>query len=119
MKTDVTGGMTTGTSLELVEHVEGVELGELEPLTIVLVWTWNSLYRLIVEEGGDVLLQGGPFFPEPTPAHVDGASTGGNLLKAEWIGVGLLMEFRVSGKRIVTSPVVSITTERPGMSTVH
>jgi len=65
------------TFLELMQSVEGVELGELEPMTTVLVWTWNSLYRVVVSEGSDVLVQGGLLFPQPTPAHVDGASTGG------------------------------------------
>ena len=105
--------------LELIRHVEGVELRQLEPMTTLLVWTWNSRYRLIVANGSDVLVQGGSFFPEPMPAHVDGASAGGSLLKMGWIGVGLLIEFRVKGKRIVTSPVTAIATERPDLSIVH
>jgi hypothetical protein len=32
--------------------------------------------------------------------------------------VGLLVEFRVDGKRIVTSPVIAIATERPGIPIV-
>jgi hypothetical protein len=104
------------TFTDLIQLVEGLELDQLEPLTILLVWTWNSLYRFIVAEGAQVLVQGGTFFPEPVWARVDGASTGGRLLKTGWIGVGLLMEFRVSGKRVVTTPVVAIATERPGIS---
>lgn len=102
--------------LKLVQHVEGVELDRLEPLTTLLVWTWNSLYRVVVAQGSAVLVQGGLFFPEPTPAQVDGASTGGSLLKSGWIGVGLLMELRVGGRRIVTSPVVAIATEQSPFS---
>src|SRR5688572_15731963 len=68
------GSRTVNTFLELMQSVEGVELGELEPMTTVLVWTWNSLYRVVVAEGSDVLVQGGLLFPRPTPAHVDGAS---------------------------------------------
>ena len=107
------------TFLELMQCVEGVELGELEPMTTLLVWTWNTLYRVVVAEGSEVLVQGGSYFPEPTPAHVDGASTGGSPLKTGWIGVGLLMEIHVRGKRIVTTPVIAIATERTAMSTVH
>jgi hypothetical protein len=107
------------TFLELVQSVEGVELGELEPMTTVLVWTWNSLYRVVVAEGSDVLVQGGLLFPQPTPAHVDGASTGGGPLKTGWIGLGLVMELHVSGTRIVTTPVIAIATERTGLSTVQ
>ena len=107
------------TFLELMQSVEGVELGELAPMTTVLVWTWNSLYRVVVSEGSDVLVQGGLLFPQPTPAHVDGASTGGGALKIGWIGLGLMMELHVSGQRIVTTPVIAIATERTGMFTVH
>ena len=94
-------------------------LNQLEPLTTLLVWTWNTLYRLIVSEGSDVLVQGGSHFPEPTPAYVAGASAGGRLLKTGWIGVGFVMELRANGKYIVTSPVVAIATEAPGVSVVH
>jgi hypothetical protein len=87
------GSKTVNTFLELMQSVEGVELGELEPMTTVLVWT--------------------------TPAHVDGASTGGGPLKTGWIGLGLVMELHVSGTRIVTTPVIAIATERTEMSTVH
>ena len=102
--------------LNLVQHVEGVQLDRLEPLTTLLVWTWNSLYRVVVAQGTAVLVQGGFFCPEPTPAQVDGASTGGSLLKSGWIGVGLLMELRVGSRRIVTSPVVAIATEQSSIS---
>ena len=105
--------------LELIQRAEGLELAQLEPLTTLLVWTWNTVYRVVVTEGSDVLVQGGSYFPKPTPAHLDGASAGGSLLKMGWIGVGLVMELRVRGKRIVTSPVVAIATERPGVPVVH
>jgi hypothetical protein len=104
---------------ELMQHVEGVELDQLRPLTTLLVWTWNTLYQVVVTAGSDVLVQGGPFFSEPTAAHIDGASTGRSLVKPGWIGLGLLMEFHVMGKRLVTSPVVAIATERPSTSMVQ
>jgi hypothetical protein len=113
------GSKTVNTFLELMQSVEGVELGELEPMTTVLVWTWNSLYRVVVAEGSDVLVQGGLMFPQPTPAHVDGASTRGGPLKIGWISLGIMMELHVSGQRIVTTPVIAIATERTGMFTVH
>ena len=111
--------MSLNTFLELIHHSEGVALDRLEPLTTLIVRTRNSLYRLIVATDGDVLVQGGSFFPEPTPARLDGASAGGSLLRRGWIGVGLLMEFRASGQRIITSRVLAITTERFSTSVVH
>ena len=111
--------MTVNGFLELVSQSDGVDLDQLEPMTTLFVQTRNSHYRLIVANGDDVLVQGGSFFPEPTPAWLDGASAGGSLLRRGWIGVGLLMEFRVAGQRIITSRVLAITTERLTSSLVH
>ena len=107
------------TFVDVMERVEGVELDRLEPMTTLLVWTWNSMYRVVVSEGSEVLVQGGTFFPAPIPAHIDGASAGQGLVKTGWIGLGLLMEFHVGEKRIVTSPVVAIATELPSILVVH
>jgi hypothetical protein len=29
---------------EAEQHIAGVDLAELEPLTVLLVWTWHSLW---------------------------------------------------------------------------
>ena len=75
--------------------------------------TRNSQYRLIVLDAGryDVTVQGGALFPEATPAHLQGASAGGSLVRTGWIEVGLREELRVGPRRIITSPVRSITIE--------
>ena len=104
---------------EAEQHVVGVDLAELEPLTILLVWTWHSVYRIVVVEGHEVLVQGGPFFSDLTRAHLDGASAGGRALKAGWIGVGHLMALSISGQVILTSPVVAVATQGRGLSAVH
>jgi hypothetical protein len=107
------------TFLKLTQHVQGVELDHLEPMTTLLVWTRNSVYRVIIAKGSDVLVQGGTYFTEPTPAHVEGASAGGSWLKVGWIALGLLMEIRAGGQHIVTSPVVAIATARSDVSARH
>ena len=107
------------TFLNLMQHTQGVELDHLEPFTTLLVWTWNSVYRVIIAKGSDVVVEGGAYFTEPTPAHVEGASAGGSALKLGWIGIGLLMELRASGRHIVTSPVVAIATARSDVSVCH
>ena len=106
--------------VDAVDEADGVHLRHLPPLTTLLVHTRNSQYRLVVTQGTAVFVQGGAFFPDPTPAHLDGASIGGSCLKVGWIGVGLLMEIRAGGRRIITSPVRAIYTEPPaGHSRVH
>jgi hypothetical protein len=92
---------------------EVVSLRDVEPLTTLIVVTRNSRYRIIVKSSTDVLIQGGQFFPDTTPAQLDGASFGGSFLKLGVIAVGLCMEIRSGPERIVTSPVRAFTEERP------
>ena len=96
-----------------VEHVEGVHLPDLPPFTTVLAETMNSSYHVMITRWPKVYVQGGAFFPEPTAAYVDGASAGGSYLRVAWIGVGLQLEIRSGGRRIITSRVRAITIEEP------
>ena len=86
----------------------GLSLHALQPLTALFVETRNTRYHIIVSSGDEIVIQGGAFFPDPTPARLDGASLGSSLLKAGWIGIGLRMEIRAGGQRIVTTTVRSI-----------
>ena len=86
----------------------GLALRQLEPLTELMVQTRNTRYHIVVSRDADIVIQGGAFFPDPTRAHVEGSSLGGNLLKVGWIGVGLRMEIVADGRRIVTTAVRSI-----------
>jgi hypothetical protein len=97
----------------------GVCLRELEPMTTLVVRTQNTTYRIVVADEGGVMVEGGRFFPELTTAYLEGASFGGSLLKVGWIAVGLRMELRTQGQRIVTSPVREIATERHAANWIH
>ena len=73
----------------------------------------NSCYRFVVlDDGGNVRVQGGRYFPQETTARIEGCTLGGSLLKLDWIGLGLFLELSVCGKRIVTSRVRSISINR-------
>jgi hypothetical protein len=102
-----------------VEDIAGVQLSHLPPCTTLLVRTMNSLYRLVITQGPEVYVQGGAFFPDPTPAYVDGASVGGSCVRVGWIGIGLLLEIRAGGRRTITSPVRAISTEQAPGPVVH
>jgi hypothetical protein len=94
-----------------VADAPGISLPSLDPLTTLLVRTRNSTYRVIVSQGTSVIVQGGQFFPDATPARIDGSGFGGSLLKTGWIGVGLRMEIFANGERIITTPVRDVTIE--------
>ncbi|MNC85084.1 hypothetical protein D3C83_06610 [compost metagenome] len=87
----------------------GVALGTIEPLTSLVVETRNTRYHIIVRRGDEIVIQGGAFFPDPTLARFEGASLGSSLLRLGWIGLGLRMEIRANGQRIVTTPVRTIS----------
>ena len=90
---------------------DGVSIDQLSPLDRLLVRTRHSTYEIVATEAGpaDVLVRGGSFFPEFTPARLAGASLGGSFLKLRSVHVGFAMELAVGMRTIVTSPVRSIT----------
>lgn len=98
---------------EKVSFAGGVGLAELGSLSVLLVRTENTLYRITVLQPPQpaVLVQGGKFFPETTECRLNGSSLGGGFLKMAWIGFGLRMEISSAGRRIVTSPVRSVVIE--------
>jgi hypothetical protein len=97
----------------------GISLREIEPLTTIVVRTHNSCYRILITHDTTAIVRGGAFFPEPTPARIDGSGLGGTLLKVGWIGIGLRMEIFSDGRRIITSPVRDVTLERASSPSVH
>jgi hypothetical protein len=102
-----------------VGDARGIHLREVEPLTTIVVETLNSRYRIVITGGTSAIVQGGRFFPIPTPARIDGSGFGGSVLKTAWIGVGLKMEIFANDQRIITSPVRDVTLERGSSASVH
>jgi hypothetical protein len=92
------------------EWDNGVQIDRMEELDSLAVRTQNSIYEITILSGhsGEVLIRGGQFFPEFTPARLSGSTLGGSFLKMRGIYVGLRMEINFDGQRIVTSPVESI-----------
>lgn len=89
---------------------DGVMLRDLQPGTVVNVITRHTTYRLLVLDGVEqrVTVSGGRF-PEGSEVRVDGATAGGSLLKAGWIGIGLCLELCQDRRRILTSRVRSLS----------
>ena len=113
MKTAI--GAMRGLSSEICDcivrsEVEGgLCLSRLENGSRVLVQTVSRLYELRVRNG-QTWISGHPeFCPRPVPVEVRGSSWGGSMLKVEYLGRGMHMEFRHPRYAIVTtSPIVSI-----------
>jgi len=88
----------------------GVQLESLPDFSEIAVQTKNTLYEITIIDGPnrEVLIRGGKFFPDRTPARLAGSSMGGSFLKVGGIYAGFNMEVLSSGTSIVTSPVQSI-----------
>ncbi len=88
----------------------GVQLQRLGDLTEIHVQTRNSVYEITVIDGfsREILVRGGQFFPERTPARLAGSTMGGSFLKIGGIYVGFHMEIVDDSRTIITSSVQTI-----------
>jgi hypothetical protein len=88
----------------------GVQVDCMEDMERLVVETRNSTYEIVVIDGpaGEILVRGGAFFPELTPAHLTGATLGGSFCKMRGIYAGFRMEIYADGQRTVTTPVKSV-----------
>jgi hypothetical protein len=94
---------------------DGIQVESLDDLGKLTVQTENSVYEftVICPRTGEVLVRGGRFFPEFTPARIAGSSLGGSFLKVRGIYVGFNMEIHTEENRsIITSRVRSIAVPR-------
>ena len=91
---------------------DGIQIDRLNPFDRLLIDTMHHTYEITVIDPADaeVLIRGGDFFPEATPALVDGASLRSSFLKLHGIYIGFHIEMLVGGKRITTSRVRRIST---------
>jgi hypothetical protein len=90
---------------------DGVSLDRLSALERLVVETRHSTYEIVVAATGsaEVLVRGGTFFPEFTPARLAGSSLGGSFLKLRSVHIGFCIEFALDKRVIVTSPVRTIS----------
>ena len=88
----------------------GLQIESLSGLETLSVKTRNSTYEITVlsSQTGEVLVRGGQYFPQFTPARLAGSSLGGSFLKLHSIHVGFRLEIVADGQPIITSPVQTI-----------
>jgi len=92
------------------DWTEGIQLETLDDMQTLTIRTENSTYEIttICSRTGDILVRGGRFFPEFTPARLAGCSLGGSFLKLRGIYVGFNLEIHFDKRSIITSRVRSI-----------
>src|SRR5216117_4141325 len=96
------------------DWTEGVQLETRQDMERLIIRTENSTYEITVicPRTGEILIRGGRFFPEFTPARLAGSSLGGSFLKIGGIYTGFKMEINSGGRVIITSRVRSIEIHR-------
>jgi hypothetical protein len=89
---------------------DGIQLECVADMETLTVLTENSTYEITVisGKGGDVLVRGGRYFPEFTPARLAGSSLGGSFLKLRGVYVGFSLELHFDRRIIVTSRIRKI-----------
>ena len=92
----------------------GIQLDSLDEMDRLVVITHNSTYEItaISPRSNEILVRGGRYFPEFTPARLAGSSLGGSFLKMGGIYVDFSMEINANGQVIITSRVRTIEVHR-------
>lgn len=93
-----------------IPWANGVQVDRMDDMEMLQIRTRNSFYEITIIDGhsGEVLVRGGSFLPQLTPANLAGATLGGSICKLRGIYEGFRMEINVDGRRLVTTPVESI-----------
>lgn len=85
----------------------GVYLSDLAAGVELEVETQHTLYHLVMAGDGNALISGHPTYcPTPVEVRIDGSSWGGSLLKSNFIGRGMRLEFRHPSYKVVTTSTI-------------
>ncbi len=88
----------------------GVDLSKLEIGKKVIVKTINTTYTVEKTEDRQYTIYGNTkYCPAPKPCYIPGSTFGGSMLKLDYIGVGMHMEFSFYDNN---APAKVITTSR-------
>ncbi len=109
--------LSDGVNRNLVQsEIEGgVHLSGLHEGAELEIRTENRCYCLIYRGSGQAMLSGHPqFCPEPVMVRIHGSTWGGSMIKAEYIGRGMRLEFRHPDyKTVLTSRILEIWERSP------
>lgn len=94
----------------------GVFLTDLPPRTVLKILTRNRCYTAVTLGSGQALISGHPeYCPQPVQVAISGSTWGGSMLKVDYLGRGMHMEFRHPAFRtpIITSAIEEICESEP------
>ncbi len=94
----------------------GVFLHDLPPSTVLEIQTMHHCYTAVLLGGSDALISGHPeFCPNPVHVAIAGSTWGGSMLKLQYVGRGMHLEFHHPeyDTPIITSPIQEIRDSQP------
>jgi hypothetical protein len=94
----------------------GVFLHDLPPSTVLHIQTMHHCYTAVLLGGSEAMISGHPeFCPDPVQVAIAGSTWGGSMLKLQYVGRGMHLEFRHPeyATPIVTSPIQEIRDSQP------
>ncbi|MFN0172474.1 MAG: hypothetical protein ACKV22_39225 [Bryobacteraceae bacterium] len=88
----------------------GVHMKDLPPGSVISIQTRNHLYNMVVLGVETALLSGHPeYCPDPTEVRIHGSTWGGSMIKTEFLGRGMCLEFEHPVYRtILTTRILEI-----------
>jgi hypothetical protein len=103
------------------DRKSGFNISILEPGTKLVIETRNSFYDVEIIEGKFATIFGGTRsngqtrFMRPVEMIIHGSTWGGSMLKVDWIGKDMRLEFHTveDRKQYLTSSVQRVTIESP------
>jgi hypothetical protein len=73
----------------------GVFLQDLPPSTVLQIQTLHHCYTAVILGGSEAMISGHPeFCPRPVQVAIAGSTWGGSMLKLQFVGRGMRLEFR-------------------------
>jgi hypothetical protein len=73
----------------------GVFLQDLPPSTVLKIQTLHHCYTAVILGGSEAMISGHPeFCPRPVQVAIAGSTWGGSMLKLQFVGRGMRLEFR-------------------------
>lgn len=84
----------------------GIDLRELKVGAEFFVQTQNTIYHVIKTGDTTYTIQGNErICPEPKACRISGSTWGGSMLKMNFVGINMHMEFYVDKKMYTTSKI--------------
>jgi hypothetical protein len=77
---------------------------------VLSIETRSRVYEVVILGDGAALISGHPeFCPEPTEVQIQGSTWGGSMLKAQFVGRGMRLEYEHPVlRRTLTSRILDI-----------